>query len=102
VRRELIVPPPALPTSCRPVDAAAPTAAAAAALATARLQRAIGVVHRPDTQRRSHYFMARVPDQFDAVAHFDVTRAVEPLDKLAAPAGGGEAGEADETWPTGL
>ena len=48
-----------------------------------RLERAIGVIYRPDTERMSHYFYARLPDQFDAVLHFDETRAVQPLDYSA-------------------
>jgi erythromycin esterase-like protein len=52
---------------------------AVAGLRTPRLERAIGVVYRPQTERISHYFYARLPDQFDAVIHFDVTTAVEPL-----------------------
>lgn len=62
------------------------------------LQRAIGVVYRPDTERQSHYFMSRVSAQFDAVFHFDETRAVEPLEKSAI----WEKGEIDETYPSGL
>jgi len=46
-----------------------------------RLERAIGVIYRPDTERVSHYFHARLPEQFDAVLHFDETRAVEPLER---------------------
>jgi erythromycin esterase-like protein len=60
-----------------------------------RLERAIGVIYRPDTERMSHYFYARLPDQFDAVLHFDETRAVEPLDYSAE----WEAGELPETFP---
>jgi erythromycin esterase-like protein len=55
------------------------------ALRTPRLERAIGVVYRPQTERISHYFYARLPDQFDAVIHFDVTTAVEPLVPVPAP-----------------
>ena len=44
-----------------------------------RLQRAIGVVYRPETERLSHYFEARLSEQFDAVIHWDKTSAVEPL-----------------------
>ena len=44
-----------------------------------RLQRAIGVIYRPETERQSHYFDARVSDQFDAILFFDRTRAVTPL-----------------------
>jgi erythromycin esterase-like protein len=50
-----------------------------------RLERAIGVVYRPQTERISHYFFARLPDQFDAVIHVDVTTAVEPLAPVPAP-----------------
>jgi predicted phosphoribosyltransferase len=44
------------------------------ALRTARLQRAIGVIYRPSTERQSHYFRARLADQFDVVIHIDDTR----------------------------
>jgi hypothetical protein len=60
-----------------------------------RLERAIGVIYRPETERRSHYFQARLPDQFDAVLHFDETRAVEPLELTAE----WEVGEVPETFP---
>ena len=60
-----------------------------------RLQRAIGVIYRPETERASHYFQARLSDQFDAVLHFDETRAVEPLETTA----GWERGEVPETFP---
>ncbi|HEY8458976.1 MAG TPA: erythromycin esterase family protein [Blastocatellia bacterium] len=63
-----------------------------------RLERAIGVIYRPETERLSHYFRARLPDQFDAVMHFDRTRAVEPLERTAQ----WEAGELPETYPYGL
>jgi erythromycin esterase-like protein len=60
-----------------------------------RLERAIGLIYRPETERMSHYFNARLPEQFDAVIHFDETRAVEPLERSAE----WEAGEAPETLP---
>jgi erythromycin esterase-like protein/adenine/guanine phosphoribosyltransferase-like PRPP-binding protein len=60
-----------------------------------KLERAIGVIYRPDTERVSHYFGARLGDQFDAVLHFDRTRAVEPLERNAE----WEAGEVPETFP---
>jgi erythromycin esterase-like protein len=60
-----------------------------------RLERAIGVIYRPETERRSHYFRTRLLDQFDAVLHFDETRAVEPLERTAD----WEAGEVPETFP---
>ena len=70
----------------------------ASALAAPRLERAIGVIYAPQTERRSHYFHARLPEQFDYVLHFDETRAVEPLERSAA----WEAGEVAETYPSGL
>ncbi len=45
-----------------------------------RLQRAIGVIYRPDTERISHYYFTRLPYQFDSIIHFDHTTAVAPLD----------------------
>ena len=60
-----------------------------------RVERAIGVIYRPETERASHYFEARLSSQFDAVLHFDETRAVEPLEYTAE----WEAGELPETFP---
>jgi protein-L-isoaspartate(D-aspartate) O-methyltransferase len=45
-----------------------------------RLERAIGVIYRPDTETASHYFRAHLPQQFDEYIWFDETRAVTPLD----------------------
>ncbi|TCS39638.1 erythromycin esterase-like protein [Paucimonas lemoignei] len=67
------------------------------ALSEPHLQRAIGVIYRPQTERHSHYFYTRLPRQFDAILHFDETRAVVPLE----PTGGWHAGEAPETYPEG-
>jgi erythromycin esterase-like protein len=64
-------------------------------LRSARAERAIGVIYSPDTERQSHYFRARIADQFDAVIHIDETRAVEPLERTA----GWERGEVPETYP---
>lgn len=63
-----------------------------------RLERAIGVIYRPESERISHYFRARLHSQFDAVIHIDETRAVEPLDVTPE----WEAGEVWETYPTGV
>jgi erythromycin esterase-like protein len=60
-----------------------------------RLERAIGVIYRPETERFSHYFEARLADRFDAVIHIDETSAVEPLE----PTSQWEAGELPETYP---
>jgi erythromycin esterase-like protein/predicted phosphoribosyltransferase len=65
------------------------------ALREPRLERAIGVIYRPESERASHYFQALLSDQFDAVLHFDETRAVEPLEYAAE----WEAGELPETFP---
>jgi protein-L-isoaspartate(D-aspartate) O-methyltransferase len=48
-------------------------------LAPPRLERAIGVVYRPETELESHYFQAILPEQFDEYVWFDETSAVEPL-----------------------
>ena len=45
-----------------------------------RLQRAIGVIYRPESERMSHYFFTRLPYQFNSIIHFDETSAVEPLE----------------------
>jgi len=63
-----------------------------------RLERAIGVIYLPRTERVSHYFYATLPAQFDAVLHFDETHAVEPLDQLS----GWPTDDAPETYPTGV
>lgn len=63
-----------------------------------RLERAIGVVYLPRTERQSHYFEARLSQQFDAVIHFDETHALEPLERYAL----WESGEPPETFPTGV
>jgi erythromycin esterase-like protein len=63
-----------------------------------RLERAIGVVYRPETERISHYFHARLARQFDAVIHWDETRALEPLERSSE----WESGELPETYPFGL
>lgn len=62
------------------------------------LERAIGVIYRPETERLSHYFYADLPEQFDGVIHFDTTRAVEPLDKAAS----WTREDVPETFPEGV
>jgi protein-L-isoaspartate(D-aspartate) O-methyltransferase len=62
-----------------------------------RLERAIGVIYRPDTELESHYFYANLPHQFDEYIWFDETSAVQPL--TAAP---GARGELPDTYPFGL
>ena len=60
-----------------------------------RLERAIGVIYRPETERVSHYFRSRMPGQFDAVIHIDRTTALIPFERTSA----WEAGEVPETYP---
>ena len=60
-----------------------------------RLERAIGVVYRPETERLLHYFEARIADQFDRVVHVDETSALEPLERTST----WEDGELPETYP---
>ena len=67
-------------------------------LARPRLERAIGVIYRPETERLSHYFDAYLSEQFDGVIHFDHTRAVEPLDKVSS----WTHEDAPETFPEGI
>ena len=67
-------------------------------VAEKRLQRAIGVIYRPDTERQSHYFFTHLAEQFDALIHIDETSALEPLDKGSV----WSTGEAPETFPTGM
>lgn len=59
------------------------------------LERAIGVIYRPETELASHYFEAVLADQFDAFVWFEETRAVTPLGH-ERPHG------TPETWPFGL
>jgi protein-L-isoaspartate(D-aspartate) O-methyltransferase len=60
-----------------------------------RLERAIGVIYRPETERASHYFHAVLPFQFDEWIWFDHTEAVRPLDTR-------ELDGVPETYPFGL
>lgn len=52
--------------------------AVAVAFRGPRLERAVGVIYQPDTERLSHYFQASLSEQFDAVVYIDRTRAVTP------------------------
>jgi erythromycin esterase-like protein len=69
--------------------------ALAAGLPERRLQRAIGVIYRPETERMSHYFHARLAAQFDALIHIDETRALRPLERASRPT------PEPETYPSG-
>ena len=68
------------------------------ALREPRLERAIGVIYRPASERSSHYLTASLSRQFDALVHVDATRAVEPLERSAA----WELSEPPETYPTAV
>ncbi|MDB6154821.1 MAG: hypothetical protein JWL90_3274 [Chthoniobacteraceae bacterium] len=63
-----------------------------------RLERAIGVIYRPESERGSHYFYSVLPGQFDVIVHFDYTRALDPLDRNAK----WDRGELPETYPSAL
>jgi erythromycin esterase-like protein len=65
------------------------------ALREPRLERYIGVIYRPESERMSHYASANLADQYDGFVWFDQTRAVTPL---SGQTGAGE----DETYPFGL
>lgn len=68
------------------------------ALMERRLERAIGVLYLPRSERQSHYFSAQMARQFDGIIHIDTTTAVVPLD----PTSGWHSGEPPETYPEGL
>jgi len=67
-------------------------------LSQPRLERAIGVIYRPETELQSHYFQAQLDQQFDVVVHIDHSRAVEPLERTPL----WDRGEPAETFPTGM
>ena len=69
-----------------------------AGFATPLLERAIGVIYRPQTERQSHYFQTRVTEQFDALIHVDRSTALVPLE----PSPHWYHEEVPETYPTGL
>ncbi|OJJ47618.1 hypothetical protein ASPZODRAFT_15072 [Penicilliopsis zonata CBS 506.65] len=75
-----------------------PTLRSALAAEKNRLERFIGVIYRPDSERVSHYSQAFLHNQFDAYVWFDRTEAVKPLEVIqpATPLGAGE------TYPFGL
>jgi protein-L-isoaspartate(D-aspartate) O-methyltransferase len=59
------------------------------------MQRAIGVIYKPETELASHYFEARLPDQFDEFIWFDETTAVNPIPTA-------ELAGMPDTYPFGL
>lgn len=61
-----------------------------------RLQRMIGVIYRPETERLSHYVRARAGDQYDVLVHVDTTRALDPLERWSA------VEDPADTYPSGL
>jgi erythromycin esterase-like protein len=60
-----------------------------------RLERAIGVIYRPESERASHYFQAVLPDQFDEYIWLDDTKAVTPFETKMLE-------EMPDTYPFGL
>ncbi|KAA8648723.1 hypothetical protein EYZ11_004233 [Aspergillus tanneri] len=81
----------------RPGQLDAKLAAAMADQAPQRLQRFIGVIYRPQTEKRSHYSQANLQDQFDAYIWFDQTEAVHSLQKIQPRTPRG----LEETYPFG-
>ena len=71
---------------------------ASSALRVPRLERAIGVIYRPETERQSHYFQVSLSEQFDMIFHYDFTRAVEPMERH----GSWTQTEVPETYPVGV
>ena len=67
------------------------------ALIPSRLERAIGVIYVPETERASHYFRAHLAEQFDVLIHVDETRALRPLETWAR-----DETDVPETYPTGI
>jgi protein-L-isoaspartate(D-aspartate) O-methyltransferase len=65
------------------------------ALRKPRLERAIGVIYRPETELASHYFQAILPKQFDEYIWFDESKAIKPFDTKALE-------EMPDTYPFGL
>lgn len=63
-----------------------------------RLERAVGVVYRPETELLSHYITVRLANQFDGVIHIGHTRAVEPLERTSK----WKIDEVEETFPAGF
>ena len=61
------------------------------------LERAIGVIYLPESERRAHYFQARLARQFDAVIHVDRTHALHPLEAWSR-----DEADLPETYPTGI
>jgi len=71
---------------------------ALAELGTPLLERAIGVIYRPQTERLSHYFQAHPARQFDAIVHVDQSSALQPLEYSVR----WRPGEVEEAYPSGL
>jgi len=67
-------------------------------LAKEKLERFIGVIYRPTTERWSHYSNCKLSKQFDAYIFFNTTRAVQPLEKTQPKTLAVE----EETYPFGL
>jgi erythromycin esterase-like protein len=90
-----------IPRCVVPLRGSAAADEARAALDEPLLERAIGVIYRPRTERLSHYFHAQVGRQFDCLYHFDRSRAVEPLEAPQQWTAAAQA-EPPETYPTAL
>jgi len=67
-------------------------------LKVSQLQRAIGVIYHPHTERMSHYYFSHLAYQFNALLHLDITKALIPLDKKRALV----SGDIPDTYPVGF
>jgi protein-L-isoaspartate(D-aspartate) O-methyltransferase len=71
-------------------------------LSSPRLERAIGVIYRPETELASHYFRAILPEQFDEMIWFDGTTAVTPLATGDRPVEDSPIRDLPDTYPFGI
>ncbi|MGM0555484.1 MAG: erythromycin esterase family protein [Myxococcota bacterium] len=71
-------------------------------LAEPMLERAIGVIYRPETERQSHYFGAKLSQQFDAVIHIDQSSGVVPLEQQSGWSEAYDTHDLPETYPFGV
>jgi erythromycin esterase-like protein len=67
----------------------------AAALDGERLERFIGVLYLPESERWSHWYECRIAEQYDALVYYETTRAVEPLERTSI----WDRGELPDTFP---
>jgi protein-L-isoaspartate(D-aspartate) O-methyltransferase len=77
------------------LDLRQPHSEATQSLGRPHLERAIGVIYRPETELASHYFQAVLPAQFNEYIWFDTSSAITPFATK-------ELEEMPDTYPFGL